>query len=175
MIHRILTAYDGSENARRALDLAAELSAKLGAGLSIVHVLMHGRPTEELVRMAEVEHLATQMREQPQPGLTFAGGRAYDLFAAAKDYSEAQRVMTAVGDQLMIHAKTRADDLGAKDIQTSIHVGDFADEILSIAADHKADMIAMGSRGLGILRGSVLGSVSQKVLHHATQTVVIVK
>ena len=36
-------------------------------------------------------------------------------------------------------------------------------------------MIVIGSRGLGKIRSAVLGSVSQKVIHNATQTVVVVK
>jgi nucleotide-binding universal stress UspA family protein len=175
MIRKILTAYDGSKNGRRALDLAAELSAKLDASLMIAHVLMHGRPPEELVRMAEVENLIIQMQESPTPGLTFVGGPTYDLFKATKDYGGAQRVIPAVGDQLIKYAKTRSDALGAKDIQTTIHTGDYADEILKAADEYKADMIVLGSRGLGTIRGAVLGSVSQKVLHYADQTVVAVK
>ncbi|MDA9979804.1 universal stress protein, partial [Yoonia sp.] len=53
--------------------------------------------------------------------------------------------------------------------------GDFADEILEVAEEQNVDMIVIGSRGLGKFREAILGSVSQKVLHHAKQTVVIVK
>ena len=175
MIGKILVAYDGSENAGRALDLAAELAAKFDAGLMVAHVLMHGRPNEELVRMAEVEHLKVQMHKEPKAGLTFAGGGGYDLFSNGQDYAEAQRVISAVGDELVDFAKTRSEELGAKDVQTSVHTGDYADEILAAANAFGADMIVIGSRGLGTIRAAVLGSVSQKVLHHADQTVVTVK
>ena len=70
MIRRILMAYDGSENGRRAREVAAELSAKLDAGLMIAHVLMHGRPPEELVRMAEAEHIMVRMQERTPPGMS---------------------------------------------------------------------------------------------------------
>jgi nucleotide-binding universal stress UspA family protein len=44
------------------------------------------------------------------------------------------------------------------------------------AADaHMANLIVVGSRGLGPLRGAVLGSISQKVLHYADQAVLAVK
>ena len=175
MIRKILLAYDGSENGRRALDLAAELSAKLDAGLMIVHVLMHGRPGEELVRMAEVEHLVNQMQEQPVPGLSFSSGQPFELLTATQDSAGAQRIITAVGDQLIGYAKTRCEELEANDVQTTIRTGDYADKILETADDCQADMIVIGSRGLGTIRSAVLGSVSQKVLHHATQTVVTVK
>ena len=70
-------AYDGSDNARRALDVASEFSHKLEADLFIVNVLMHGRPVEELVRMAEVEHIVEQAHYalSPSPGFAFAPGQ----------------------------------------------------------------------------------------------------
>lgn len=175
MIRRILMAYDGSENGRRALEVAAELSAKLDAGLMIAHVLMHGRPPEELVRMAEAEHIMVRMQERTPPGMTYAGGHTYDLVAATKDLGEGHPVLASVGDQLITYAKTRSEELGAKDIQTTVRIGDFADQILEAANAYQADMIVMGSRGLGTIGAAVLGSVSQKVLHHAPQTVVAVK
>jgi nucleotide-binding universal stress UspA family protein len=39
------------------------------------------------------------------------------------------------------------------------------------ARDELADMIMLGSRGLGSMSGAVLGSVSRKTLHHVAQAV----
>ncbi|CAH8591227.1 unnamed protein product [Schistosoma rodhaini] len=46
--------------------------------------------------------------------------------------------------------------------------------LLKSIEDHNANLIIMGSRGLGILRRTFLGSVSDYVLHHAHIPVVIV-
>ena len=68
MIEKILLAVDGSQNAQRAINVAAELAEKLNAELSIVHVLMHDRPSEELVRVrastssAELSSLPRHLR-----------------------------------------------------------------------------------------------------------------
>jgi nucleotide-binding universal stress UspA family protein len=175
MIDKILLAYDGSENARRALDVAAELAAKLDADLIIAHVLMHGRPSEELRRMYDVESIVAHAKETIAPDVAVAGGRTYDLFSSRDDLAGAQRIIAFVGEQLITLAKDRAESLGAKVTHTHIGSGDFADEIMDAAAAYLADMIVLGSRGLGPLRGAVLGSVSQKVLHYADQTVVAVK
>lgn len=175
MINKILLAYDGSENARRALDVAAELATSLDADLIIAHVLMHGRPSEELRRMDPVENIVAHAQETLSRDMALAGGRTYDLFSNHGDLEGAQRVITFVGEQLLLHAKERAENLGAKVAQTTLGSGDFADEIMDAADAYLADMIVVGSRGLGSLRGVVLGSVSQKVLHYARQAVLAVK
>ena len=175
MIKKILMAHDGSDNGHRALDLAAELSSKLGAELSLVHVLMHGRPAKELVRMAEVEHMVETAHREFFPDVAYTSGGAFRALDAADLENRTGRVIAALGDQLMHRAEERCGDLGVKIAQTSIRSGDYADEIIEAAESASADMIVLGSRGLGPVKRTVLGSVSQKVLHHAPQTVVIVK
>jgi len=56
-----------------------------------------------------------------------------------------------------------------------VGMGDPASEILSTAEDIGADLIVIGSRGLGVLKGVVLGSVSQKTAQLAACPVMIVK
>lgn len=50
-----------------------------------------------------------------------------------------------------------------------------AEAILAVAETQKADLIVMGTRGLGSLGGMMYGSVSRKVGHHATCAVMTVK
>lgn len=65
--------------------------------------------------------------------------------------------------------------------QTSIKVdedlleGPAAEAILSVAGTRKADLIIMGSRGMGSLKGMVFGSVSTKVSHYAACPVMVVR
>ena len=56
-----------------------------------------------------------------------------------------------------------------------VAIGDPATEILKIREKVNAGLIIVGSRGLGSLSGVVLGSVSQKIAHHAHCPVMIVK
>ncbi|KAF7242065.1 hypothetical protein EG68_10167 [Paragonimus skrjabini miyazakii] len=46
--------------------------------------------------------------------------------------------------------------------------------IVKSVTDHGADVVVMANRGLGVLRRTFLGSVSDYVLHHAHAPVVIV-
>ena len=50
----------------------------------------------------------------------------------------------------------------------SVTITDFADEI-------KADLVVIGSRGLGLVKGVLLGSVSQYVVEHAPCPALVVK
>ena len=53
--------------------------------------------------------------------------------------------------------------------------GNVSQAILDTAAACGSDLIVMGSRGLGIFRGALLGSVSQKVIEESPLPVLIVK
>lgn len=56
-----------------------------------------------------------------------------------------------------------------------VAIGDPADEIIRTASKEEAELIILGSRGLGTIKGVVLGSVSQKVTHNAECPVMIVR
>jgi nucleotide-binding universal stress UspA family protein len=58
--------------------------------------------------------------------------------------------------------------LGDESIQTILKEGDFADSILEVAKAKHADVIVMGSHSRKWLENIVLGSVTEKVLHHTT-------
>ena len=61
------------------------------------------------------------------------------------------------------------------EIYTEILEGSAAEVVLNVANVRKIDLIVMGSRGHGKLRGLLLGSQSQKVLQHAPCPVMIVR
>ena len=50
-----------------------------------------------------------------------------------------------------------------------------ADEILRFAEDQSVDLIVVGGRGLGVVEGFLLGSVSQAVVERAVTSVVVAK
>ncbi len=63
------------------------------------------------------------------------------------------------------------------DIKADKHVetGQIYKAILKVAEAEHSDMIIMGSRGLGLFKGALLGSVSQKVVEHAKIPVMVIK
>ena len=60
-------------------------------------------------------------------------------------------------------------------IETVIAEGDPASSITGYAQKEGFDLIIIGSRGLGRFKEMLLGSVSNKVLHHTKCSVLIVK
>ena len=60
-------------------------------------------------------------------------------------------------------------------LDTMVRIGAPPQTLLSMAEDTGADLIVMGSRGLGAVRSIVMGSGSQYILHHARAMVTIVK
>jgi nucleotide-binding universal stress UspA family protein len=50
-----------------------------------------------------------------------------------------------------------------------------AEEIMKIASSHDADLIVMGAKGLGAIAQFLLGSVSTRVVQHATGSVLVVR
>ena len=64
------------------------------------------------------------------------------------------------------YLKKSKQHLGDEDIETVVAEGDFADAILKTAKDLHIDLIVMGSHSRRWLDQVLLGSVTEKVLHH---------
>ena len=172
MIETILVATDGSEHARRAVDLAADLAARYQAKVILLHVLLRGHLPEGLLRAVQVEHVS-----RPGPSET-RGLAALPPEIMARVEKSAQtplEVLEFIGRKVMAEAEGAVRDKGVSAVETAVEQGDPATQILDKAKSAKADMIVMGSRGLGGLKGLMIGSVSHKVSQHAPCTCVTVK
>ena len=64
---------------------------------------------------------------------------------------------------------------GLSDVQTFAREGDPADAILDVAEETNADLIVVGNKGMTGARRFLLGSVPNKVSHHAPCNVMIVR
>jgi nucleotide-binding universal stress UspA family protein len=63
------------------------------------------------------------------------------------------------------------------DVEAEVHelAGDPADAIVKFATDKGNDLIVVGNKGLGGVKGFLLGSVPSKVLTHAPCSVLVVR
>lgn len=71
----------------------------------------------------------------------------------------------------------RAQARVPEDVQAELHTvtGIPAQKIVEFAAQHGHELVVVGGRGLGLVEGFLLGSVSQAVMESAKGTVLIVK
>ena len=172
MIKKILVSTDGSIGGGNAVRMAAELARDTGAELTVLHVLMHGEPPEALRHMAEVEHLA---RHQPKHETVGEALSMVGLPANIDDPGFDHEVIHSIGKRIAEAAAAQAHDLGAASVASEIVKGDIADAILDTAKHLDADLVVVGSRGLGRFYGLLMGSVSQKVSQLSECPCLIVK
>ncbi len=78
------------------------------------------------------------------------------------------------GKKILHSSKKVAKDCGIKPVGR-LEIGQAADKIIQIAKDEKFDLIVMGSRGMSAVKSFLMGSVSDKVSHHAPCPVLIVR
>lgn len=174
MFQTILAATDGSDHAAKAVAVAGDLAARNGASLIIAHVLDADEPIEPLRRFAEMEHIPTTGTPQrvgaieatPHGPVPVPGGEQETVDLPAARQEIARRVLN--------DAETVARERGAEPLDSLLLEGDAAEQILRGAKDRGVDAIVLGSRGLGNLKGALVGSVSNKVCKQADCTCITV-
>ncbi len=154
----ILVPFDGSEPARGALAVAKKLIADdPDSVLCILSVI----PVNAIA--AELEYPSNAVAGTP---LMFPDMDSYErVISSARKSAE---------DELAHGLEGELDDVECK-VVTDVYVSSkVAEGIVEYAEEHGSEIIVMGRRGLGALRG-MLGSVSYAVLHQADIPVLTVK
>jgi len=145
MFGRIVVGTDGSETAAKAVSQAVELAASVGATVDLVSAY-------EPVSDARLREERTE---------------------APDDVSWMVNPREDVDATLQAAAAVAAE----KDVRVQIHArqGDPADAILDVAEEQHADLIVVGNKGMTGAKRFLLGSVPNKVSHHAPCSVLIVR
>lgn len=165
MFSKILVAIDGSEHAQRALVVAGNLASRFDADLTVLHVFSSAEMTETVRHVAEVEHLVPAHRQTSgsDVDVVAAGGLPVDPVGETYNFNVMYQAAERTAQLLAENGAKIARDAGAPTVNTRAQHGDPASVILDVAEHEKIDLIIMGSRGLGTLKGLFLGSVSNKV------------
>jgi nucleotide-binding universal stress UspA family protein len=146
MFSAIVVGTDGSETASKAVDRALELAAALpGSRLLIVSAF-------EPVSGARLREESTKVPAD----LQWMVNPREDVDATLEE------------------AAARAADQGV-DAQVFARQGDPADAILDVAEEQGADLIVVGNKGMTGAKRFLLGSVPNKVSHHAPCSVLIIR
>lgn len=142
---KLLIAYDGSSNARGAMQTAAGLFPGASA------VLLYARQP--------LEGFAAHLEGHP------ALEKLQGLDAAALDVSE--KIATD-GAELARSFGPIAEPLISSTMATA------SEAIVEAAEELDVDVIILGSRGLRGFKATLLGSTSANVLHHATRPTLVI-
>ncbi len=94
-------------------------------------------------------------------------------FLGCKEYDAILGHRIAAGEKVIEEAGKELELAGVT-FQTELLEGPMAEAIINVAKTRNADLIILGARGMSNLEGLLLGSVSQKVIHHAACPVLVV-
>ena len=146
MFATIVVGTDGSDTARTAVRYAIDLSRELGARL---HMVSAFEPVSDPRRRSEQSQAPEDVQWQMGPH---------------------QEVLA-----MLEEAEGEATAIGLTEVETHARQGDAADAILDVAEEQRADLIIVGNRGMTGARRFLLGSVPNRVSHHAPCSVLIVR
>lgn len=168
-LKRIIVPTDGSDHAAKAIELASDLATKYGAKLTLLHMMLRNAGLAKLRGLVELDQLSDATRKQ----LESKGGAS--RFAAFLSHSVSDEALNEIGKQILARGRAAAERKGVQSPDLILADGDPAQRILETARDAQADLIAMGTRGLGEVEGMLVGSVSYKVSHTAPCSCMLVR
>ena len=145
MFASMVVGTDGSGTASEAVRQATELAVQLSAK---VHLVSAYEPVPE-GRLREE-------RDQVPDDLQWMVNPREDV---NETLTQAAQVLEAKGIEVEIHARE----------------GDPADAILDVAEETNADLIVVGNKGMTGAKRFLLGSVPNKISHHAPCSVMIIR
>jgi nucleotide-binding universal stress UspA family protein len=136
---------DGSETAGEAVRQATELAKAVGSKIFLVSAF-------EPVGNQRLR----EERQQVPEDMSWMVNEREDVNATLKEAAE------------------RIGGAGVE-VETFARQGDPADAILDVAEEQNADLIVVGNKGMTGARRFLLGSVPNKVSHHAPCSVMIIR
>jgi nucleotide-binding universal stress UspA family protein len=141
----IVVGTDGSDTAKEAVRQATELAQRVSSGL---HLVSAYEPVPEGRLRDE--------RQQVPDDFQFMVNPREDVNALLKEAGDA---IARQGIEVETHARE----------------GDPADAILDVAEEKQAGLIVVGNKGMTGAKRFLLGSVPNKVSHHAPCSVMIIR
>ena len=145
MFKSIVVGTDGSDTATQAVRQAVDLARDVGAKVELVSAY---EPVSS-------QRLREERRQAPED-LQWTINPREDVDATLEAAAEVAR---GAGVEVNIYARQ----------------GDPADAILDVAEEQEADLIVVGNKGMTGAKRFLLGSVPNKVSHHAPCSVLIIR
>ncbi len=145
MFTSIVVGTDGSDTATQAVRQAVDIAKALGATLELVSAYA---PVSE-------QRLRSERRDVPE-----------EVAWVINPRQEVEASLTGAADI--------AREAGVT-VNTHARQGDPSDAILDVAEEREADLVIVGNKGMTGAKRFLLGSVPNKVSHHAPCSVLIVR
>ena len=145
MFGSIVVGTDGSDTAKEAVRQATELAKSVGASLFLVSAY---EPVSS-------QRLREERTEVPD-----------DLQWMVNPREDVDATLREAADEV------KEQEV---EVETYSREGDPADAILDVAEEQKADLIVVGNKGMTGAKRFLLGSVPNKVSHHAPCSVMIIR
>lgn len=144
---KMLIAYDGSDASKKAIELALKCSNK-----------------ED-----EITFLTVIPAELAESSFTKMLLPTIDLSNMVKSGTFKEKAMASLSKVV------KEIEHNVKKVNIAVESGDPADEILLSAKKYEADIIVVGYKGYGKEGRFLLGSVTDKVVRHASSSVLVVR
>jgi nucleotide-binding universal stress UspA family protein len=145
MFGSIVVGTDGSETANEAVRQATGLAKATGDSIDLVSAY----------EPVSTQRLREEKREAPE-----------DLQWAVNEREDVDATLNAAAEQIR----------GAGvEVNTFARQGDPADAILDVAEERNAGLIIVGNKGMTGAKRFLLGSVPNKISHHAPCSVLIIR
>ena len=145
MFGSIVVGTDGSDTAKEAVRQATELAGSVSARLFVVSAY---EPVPE-------GRLRAERKDVPD-----------DLQWSINPREDVEATLSEAAEEI--------GNAGVK-VETFSREGDPADAILDVAEEQGADLIVVGNKGMTGAKRFLLGSVPNKVSHHAPCSVLIIR
>jgi nucleotide-binding universal stress UspA family protein len=145
MFGSIVVGTDGSETANEAVRQATELAKAVGA---TIHLVSAFEPVGN-------QRLREERQQVPE-----------DMSWMVNEREDVEATLRSAGEQIK--------EAGVQ-VETFARQGDPADAILDIAEEQNSDLIVVGNKGMSGAKRFLLGSVPNKVSHHAPCSVMIIR
>ena len=145
MFGSIVVGTDGSETAGEAVRQATELAKAIGAK---IHLVSAFEPVGS-------QRLREERLQAPD-----------DMQWSVNEREDVEATLKEAADKI---------EGAGVDVDSEARQGDPADAILDVAEEKNADLIIVGNKGMTGAKRFLLGSVPNKVSHHAPCSVMIIR
>jgi len=171
-----LVATDGSDHADHALEIASALALSHKCEIIVVHIINGDKAFSSMMEGIQVEfgdELEKRLSSVSRIDKDFQ--QMLGSSAMLSQHREISHVINTIyGEELLKRVEHQLYAQGHETVNTLLLEGDPAEQLIKHAIKHKAELVVLGCRGLGRIKG-LFGSVSQQVAHELECRVVLVK